>query len=225
MKRKSLLVGIALALGMLCLPSAVLADLITSFETGDFDGWNAGTPFGSPTVVNANRASDGVYSTESVFTVPANYGGWGVHNLISIGTADLGITSNTTQISLDAYIDWNLDGWGVYGNEVQLLLNYEGFWGQISPSSGSLADGTFTTLTFDISGHAAAMTNPTLSYSAVEVVWFLGTWANGPDAVQTISIDNINGNNLGGTVPEPASLALFASGVLGWCATRPRRIG
>lgn len=225
MKRKIRLVGIALALGVLCLPNVALADLVTSFESGGFDGWNAGTPFGSPTVVNTNRASDGVYSTESVFTVPSNYGGWGVHNLISIGTADLGITSSTTQISLDAYVDWNLDGWGVYGNEVQLLLNYEGFWGQISPSSGSLTDGAFSALTFDISGHAAAMTNPALSYSAVEVVWFLGTWAAGPDAVQTISIDNINGNNLGGTIPEPASLSLLASCVFGMFVSRPRRVG
>ena len=176
-------------------------------------------------MVNSNRASDGVYSTESVFTVPASYGaGWSMNTLISKGTADIGITSSTTEISLDAYTDLNLDGWGVYGNAIMLTLNYEGFWGQISPSSGSMVNGAFSTLTFDISGHAAAMTNPLLAYSAVEVVWHLGTWAGGPDAVQTISIDNINGNNLG-TIPEPASVALLASCVLGWCATRPRRIG
>jgi hypothetical protein len=226
MKRKIGLVGSILALSLLCLAGVASADSVTSFETGDFDGWTAGSPFGTPTVVNTNRASDGVYSTESVFTVPASYGAnWSVNSLISIGTADLGITSSTTQISLDAYVDWNLDGWGVYGNEIQLLLNYQGFWGNLSPSSGSLTEGAFSTLTFDISAHAAAMTNPLLSYSAVEVLWHLGTWGGGPDAVQTISIDNINANNLGGTIPEPASLALLASCVLGWCGTRPRRIG
>jgi hypothetical protein len=222
MKRKIGFAGGVLVLSLLCLSGVASADLVTSFESGNLDGWNAGSPFGSSTVVNTNRASDGVYSTESVFTVPSNYGGWGVHNLISIGTADLGITSNTTQISLDAFIDWNLDGWGVYGNQIQLLLNYEGVWTQISPSSGSLADGAFSTLTFDISSHAAAMTNPALSYSGLEVVWFLGTWANGPDVVQTISIDNINGNNL--AVPEPASLVLIASCVIGLCASRSRRL-
>ncbi|MBX3435164.1 MAG: hypothetical protein KF847_17745 [Pirellulales bacterium] len=222
MKKKICLVRTVLTLGFLCFSGVASAALITSFETGDFDGWSAGTPFGSPTVVNSNRASDGVYSTESVFTVPANYGGWGVHALISRGTADIGITSGTTHITLDAYTNWDPAGWGVYGNEIQLLLNYEGFWGQISPSSGSLVNGSFATLTYDISAHAAAMTNPALSYSAVEVVWFLGTWQAGPDVMQTISIDNIHGNNL---VPEPASVALSASCALAWCATRRRRMG
>jgi hypothetical protein len=222
--KKIRLLGTVLALGLLCLPGVASADLITSFESGNLDGWSAGTPFGSTTVVNNNRASEGVYSTESVFTVPADYGGWGVHSLISKGTADLGITSSTTEISLDAYQDWDPVGWGVYGNEIQLIVNYEGTWAQISPSSGSLTNGAFSTLTYDISGHAAAMTAPGLAWSAIEVVWFLGTWQNGGDVVQTISIDNINGNNLG-IIPEPASLALLASCVLGWCATRPRRIG
>jgi hypothetical protein len=225
MKRKIGLVGSILALSLLCLAGVASADSVTSFETGDFDGWTAESPFGSPAVVNTNRASDGVYSTESVFTVPNNYGGWGKHALISIGTGDLGISSSTTEISMDVYVDWNLDGWGVYGNQIELTLNYQGFYGQIGPSSGSLTEGAFSTLTFDVSGHAAAMTNPGISYSQVQVAWYLGTWQAGPDAVQTISIDNINANNLGGTIPEPASLALLASCVLGWCGTRPRRIG
>jgi hypothetical protein len=223
MKRKISLVGSVLALGLLCLSGVASADLVTSFETGDFDGWAAGSPFGSAAVVNTNRASDGTYSTESVFTVPASYGAnWSVNSLISIGTADLGITSSTTQISLDAYTDLDLAGWGVYGNEIQLVLNYEGTWVNLSPSSGSMVNGAFSTLTFDIGAHAAAMTNPLLAYSAVEVAWHLGTWGGGPDAVQTISIDNINANNL---VPEPASLALLTSCMFGLFATRLRRIG
>ena len=40
MKRKIRLVGIVLAIGLLCLPSVALADLVTSFETGDLDGWS-----------------------------------------------------------------------------------------------------------------------------------------------------------------------------------------
>ncbi|MBX3426151.1 MAG: hypothetical protein KF688_10765, partial [Pirellulales bacterium] len=99
MKKKICLVRTVLTLGFLCFSGVASAALITSFETGDFDGWSAGTPFGSPTVVNSNRASDGVFSTESVFTVPGGpadeggYGGWGKHTLISRGTADIGITS------------------------------------------------------------------------------------------------------------------------------------
>ena len=220
--KKICLVRTVLTLGFLCLSGVASAALITSFETGDFDGWNAGSPFGSPTVVNSNRASDGVYSTESVFTVPSNYGGWGKHTLISRGTADIGITSGTTHITLDAYTNWDPAGWGVYGNQIELTLNYEGVWTQIAPVSGGPVNGSFTTLTYDISAHAAAMTNPALAYSAVEVVWFLGTWQAGPDVVQTISIDNIHGNNL---VPEPASAALAASCALAWCATRRRRMG
>jgi hypothetical protein len=223
MKRKIGLVGSVLTLSLLCLSGVASADLVTSFETGDLDGWTAGSPFGSATVVNTNRASEGIHSTESVFTVPASYAdAWSVNSLISKGTADLGITSSTTEISLDAYTDLDLAGWGVYGNQIQLILNYEGTWVNLSPSSGSMVNGAFSTLTFDISAHAAAMTNPLLAYSAVEVAWHLGTWGGGPDAVQTISIDNIHANNL---VPEPASLALLTSCLLGLFATRPRRIG
>jgi hypothetical protein len=49
-----------LAIGMLCLPSVVLATLITWFETGDLDGWNAPDVNGCPSSVNTARASDGV---------------------------------------------------------------------------------------------------------------------------------------------------------------------
>lgn len=72
----------ALVLVLLCLPSLASAALVTSFESGSLEGWSAGMPFGSTTVVNNNRASDGSYSTESVFSVPGNYGGWGKHTLI-----------------------------------------------------------------------------------------------------------------------------------------------
>jgi len=210
---------------MLCLPNVASAALITSFETGDFDGWNAPDVNGAPSSVNTDRASDGVYSTESSFTVPAGWAGWGVHTLLSKNTADIGITSSTTQISLDAFADWsNPNGWGVYGNEIWLILNYEGTWATISPSSGALTNGTFTTLTYDISSHAAAMTAPGLSWSAVEIAWFLGTWAdNGQDnGVQTISIDNINGNNLL-VVPEPTSLLLLAASAVALIGSRRRR--
>lgn len=208
-KRASRLILVASAL---CFANHSFAEMITSFESGDLDGWIAGDLNGSMTTVNSNRASDGVYSTESSFTVPAGWAGWGVHTLISTTTAELGITSSTTEISLDAYADWsNPNGWGVYGNEVQLLLNYEGVWANLSPSSGALTNGAFSTLTYNISGHAAAMTAPGIAYSEVAVVWFLGTWAdNGMDnGTQTISIDNINGDNLA-TVPEPASALLVA---------------
>lgn len=224
MKRKSLLVMIVLV-SLLSGSGPALAQLVTSFETGDLDGWTAGTNNGVVTTVNTNRASDGIYSTESSFTVPAGFAGWGVHVIISEDSAVIGITSSTTYLTLDAYTNWtNPNGWGVYGNEIQLILNYEGAWAQISPSSGSLVNGSFAPLTFDISGHAAAMSDPGLAYSAVEVVWFLGTYAdNGQDnGVQTISIDNIHGNNLN-PIPEPATLVLLASCAIGWCR-RPSRV-
>lgn len=223
MNVKFRMVRLSAFLILLSISRLASADVVTSFETGDLDGWTAGTPFGSSTVVNSNRASDGIYSTESVFTVPASFGaGWSMNTLISKGTAEIGITSSTTEIGLDAYTNLNLTGWGVYGNAIMLTLNYEGFWGQISPSSGSLVNGAFSTLTFDISGHAAAMSAPGLAYSAIEIVWHLGAWQGGPDAVQTISIDNINGNNLN-PIPEPATVVLLASCAVGWCR-RPRRL-
>lgn len=203
-----------LAIGMLCLPSVASATLITSFESGGFDGWNAPDLNGSASAVNTNRASNGVYSTESSFTVPAGWAGWGLHTLLWKDTAAIGITSSTTQITLDAYANWsNPNGWGVYGNNINLILNYEGGWQNLSPISGTLTNGQFTTLTYDISPYAAAMTAPGLSYSAIDIAWFLGTWAdNGQDnGVQTISIDNINADNL---VPEPTSLFLLAASAL-----------
>lgn len=217
--------SLALVLGVLCLPAVSSATLITSFEAGDLDGWNAPDVNEAPTSVTANRASDGVYSTESSFTVPAEWAGWGVHTLLSKDSAAIGISSSTTEITLDAYSDWtNPNEWGVYGNNIWLILNYEGTWATIEPSSGALTNGTFTTLTYDIGGHAAAMTAPDLSYSVVEVAWFLGTWADdGQDnGVHTISIDNINGDNLS-AIPEPASLLLMASSVLALCAICRRR--
>jgi hypothetical protein len=230
--RRFRLVRSVLTLGMLCLPSVASATLITSFESGGLDGWTAGTLNGVPTVVNANRASDGVYSTETSFTVPAGWAGWGLHTLISKDTAAIGITSSTTQITLDAYSDWsNPNGWGVYGNNINLILNYDGGWQNIGPTSGGLANGTFTTLTYDISPYAAAMTAPGLTYSEVQIAWFLGTWAdNGQDnGVQTISIDNIRGDNIS-AVPEPSGLLLLGSSAVlvssatALCGTRRRRI-
>ena len=51
------------------------------------------------------------------------------------------------------------------------------------------------------------MSNPNLTYSGVEVAWYLATWADdGQDnGLQTISIDNINLTNVS-VVPEPSAL-------------------
>lgn len=212
-----------LTIVMLCLPSAASAALITSFESGGFDWWNAPDVNGAPSSVNTDRSSNGIYSTESSFTVPTGWAGWGVHTLLWKDAAAIGITSSTTQIRLDAYANWsNPNGWGVYGNNINLILNYEGGWQNLSPISGTLTNGQFTTLTYDISPYAAAMTAPGLSYSVIDIAWFLGTWAdNGQDnGVQTISIDNINADNL---VPEPTSLILLAASALALSGTCRRR--
>ncbi|QDU89094.1 hypothetical protein Pla175_24800 [Pirellulimonas nuda] len=218
LERTTRLAGVAAVLTLLGAPGESLGALISSFESGDFDGWNAPDVNGAPSAVNTNRATNGIYSTQHSFTVPAGWAGWGTHTLLSKDTAAIGVTGGTTEISLDAYGDWsNPNGWGVYSNNIWLIANYEGGYHYIEPSSGGLpSNGTFATITFDISPYAAAMSAPSLSYSALEIIWHLGTYAdNGQDnGTQTINIDNINGNNLAASVPEPAAFLLLASTAL-----------
>ena len=57
--------GNLLTIGMLCPPSAASATLITSFESGDYDGWNAPDVNGVSSSVNTDRASDGVIRSKA----------------------------------------------------------------------------------------------------------------------------------------------------------------
>ena len=110
-------------------------------------------------------------------------------------------------MALDAYSNWtNPNGWGVYANTINLILNYEGGWQQLSPTSGGLVNGTFQSFTFNIAPHAAAIVNPALSYSIVSVAWHVGTWADDglDNGTQTLAIDNIN------VIPEPMTMGLMA---------------
>src|SRR5690242_11705657 len=193
------------------LPSA-FAQYSQSFESGTSGGWNLDSVNGSTPAVNTVRASDGIYSVENSFTVSNSLAGYHVLTLLDYGNARDFIDANTTTLSLDAYSNWaNTQGWGVYGNTIDLILNYQGGYQALSPTTGSLANGSFQTLTYDISAYAAAMSSPSLSYSQIGIAWFLGTYSdNGMDnGTQDISIDHIRTVE---AVPEPGAVALTAMG-------------
>lgn len=116
-------------------------------------------------------------------------------------------------LTMDVYSDWsNPNGWGLYQNTIVLLLNNSNGWNPVTPTSGSLVNGAFSTLTWDMTPYASAITDPGLGYSILGIAWHIGTWAGGgdglPNGIQTLAIDNIT------AVPEPTSLALLAGGLL-----------
>lgn len=199
------------------------ANYSESFESGTFDGWNAGILNGSLGTVNGDRASDGTFSFGNLFTVPASFSGWTMNNLLDRDARTF-LNSGATTMSLDVYSDWaNPNGWGVYGNAINLVLNYEGGWTSVSPTSGGLVNGSFQTLSFDLTSYAATITNPGLSYSSVSISWFVGTWAGGgdglPNGTQTFAIDKILVTQ---PVPEPGSAALLGLGLSAFAVFRRR---
>ena len=222
---KSKAISWLVACAMLCLLPAAFGNYTESFESGTLSGWNAGTLNGSLGAVNTVRASQGTYSFGNSFTVPASFSGWTVNTLLDIDPRTF-MNAGATSLSVDVYSDWaNPNGWGVYGNEIKLLLNYEGTWNPVSATSGGLVNGSFQTLTFDLTPHAATITNPGLSYSSIGFAWFVGTWAGGGDGLangtQTFAVDNIVVTQ---PVPEPGAVALLGLG-LGVLVAFRRRAG
>lgn len=203
---------------------AAFGNYSESFESGDLNGWGAGTLNGAVGAVNNVRASDGIYSFGNSFTVPASFSGWTV-NTIMERDARTFLNAGATTLTVDVYSDWaNPNGWGVYGNTIKMLLNYEGNWNPVDPVSGSLANGSFQTFTFDLTPHAATITNPGLGYSMIGFAWFVGTWAGGEDGLangtQTFAIDNIFVTQ---PVPEPSTMALAGLGAVSLLLFRRRQ--
>lgn len=192
--------------------SAARGAVIESFESGTLNGWNAGTLNGVSTTVDSVRATDGSFSAANTFTVPAGFSGWTVNTIIEKDPRTF-MDAGTTALTIDVYSDWaNPNGWGVYGNTIMLVLNNSNGWTPLAPTSGSLVNGAFATLTWDMTPHAAAITDAGLGYSVLGIAWHVGTWAGGgdglPNGTQTLAIDNIT------AVPEPAAAALGALGAL-----------
>jgi hypothetical protein len=213
---KAILAGAAL----LAVPALCSAGLVysNSFETGTFDGWWAGSINSSTTTVSTVRASDGIYSAGLMFNVSSNMAGWGEHAIVWGDTRSF-VDANTTELSVDVYSDWaNPQGWGVYGNSIQLILNYEGGYTSVAPTSGALANGSFQTFTYDLTPYAATISDAGLGYSTLGFAWFLGTWAdNGMDnGTQTLAVDNIH------VIPEPATIGMIAFAGAGLLFARRR---
>ena len=213
---KSKVLAGLVASAMLGFLPAAFGNYTESFEDGTLSGWTAGTLNGSLGAVNNVRASDGTYSFGNSFTVPAGFSGWTVNSILERDPRTF-MNAGATSLSFDIYSDWaNPNGWGVYGNSIKLILNYEGNWSTIDPVSGSLGNGTFQTITFNLAPHAATITNPGLGWSSVGIAWHVGTWAgDGGGAVytdngtQTFAIDNIVVTQ---PVPEPSSMVLAGLG-------------
>jgi hypothetical protein len=215
MKKYELVSG-AVAFAMFGMLPGAFAQYSQSFESGA-GGWNLDSVNGSTPAVNTVRASDGIYSVENTFAVPATLAGYSVTALMDYGNARDFIDANTTTVSFDVYVNWaNPAGWGVYGNNIDLILNYDGGYQNLAPTAGSIANGSFQTLTYDISAYAAAVANPSASYSQIQIAWFIGTYSdnNGGNGyldsgTQDISIDHITTVE---AVPEPGTMALAAMG-------------
>jgi hypothetical protein len=194
---------------------AAFGSFSESFEDATLSGWGAGTLSGSAGTVNTVRASDGNYSFGNSFTVPASFSGWSMNTLLEKDPRTF-MNGDATTLTVDVYSDWaNPNGWGVYGNTINLLLNYEGGWVPVAPTSGSLVNGSFQTFTFDLTPYAATITNPGLGYSSMGFAWFVGTWAGGGDGLdngtQTFAIDNILVTQ---PVPEPGAAAFLGLGLV-----------
>jgi hypothetical protein len=205
--------------------SAARGAVIESFESGTLNGWNSGTLNGVSTTVDAVRASDGTFSAATSFTVPSTFSGWTVNTIIEKDPRTF-MDAGTTSLTIDVHSDWaNPNGWGVYGNTIMLVLNNSSGWTAVGPTSGSLVNGSFQTLTWDLTqlwdttSIAARITDPGLGWSSLGIAWHVGTWAGGGDGLdngtQTLAIDNLT------TVPEPSSaIAALAGGLI---AFRRRR--
>lgn len=205
---------------------AAFGNYTESFESGTLNGWNAGTLNGSLAAVNNVRASDGTFSLGNSFTVPASFSGWTVNTLLERDARTF-MNAGATSLSLDVYSDWsNPNGWGLYGNNINLVLNYQGGWVKVDPTAGGLANGSFQALTFDLTPYAATISNPGLSYSSFGIVWFVGTWAGGGDGLdngtQTFAVDNLVVTQ---PVPEPGMAALMGLGLSAAIAFRRRANG
>jgi len=210
MKKYQIISG-AVAFAMLGMLPAAFGQYSQSFESGT-GGWNLDSVNGSTPAVNTVRASDGISSVENTFTVSAAMHGDNHFSLLDNGGARSFIDANTTTLSLDAYANWaNTQNWGVYANRIELTLNYQGGYHTLAPTTGSLANGSFQTISWDLTPYAAAMSNPSLSYSQIIITWYLGTYSdNGlSNGTQDISIDNITTVE---AVPEPGTMALAAAG-------------
>jgi hypothetical protein len=217
-------VAALVASAMLSQVPSAFGDYTESFESGTLNGWTAGTLNGSLGAVNNVRASDGTFSLGNSFTVPASFSGWTVNTILDRDPRTF-MNAGATSLRLDVYSDWtNPNGWGVYGNSIKLILNYEGNWTTVDPVSGSLANGSFQTFTFDTTPFAATITNPALAWSSVGIAWFVGTWAGGGDGLangtQTFAVDNIVVTQ---PVPEPGVTALLGLGLGALVASRRRR--
>jgi hypothetical protein len=213
------------ACALVLLASAQAAVVIESFESGTLNEWVGGELNGSTTTVNTDRASVGVYSAGNSFIVPPSFSGWTVNTILSIDPRTI-MDGTATTLAVDVYSNWaNPNGWGVYANTLRLVLNYEGGFQYVAPGvDTSLTNDSFVTFVWDLTAHAATITNPSLSYSSIGIGWHVGTWAGDggggtytANGTQTFAIDNITITS----VPEPSTaVALLAGGLL---ALRRRR--
>jgi hypothetical protein len=216
LSERSLVAACALLISVSVAHGAV----VESFESGTLNGWGAGTLNGSSTTVESTFVTDGIFAAGNSFTVPASFSGWTVNTIMEKdprGFMDAGATT----LTLDVYSNWaNPNGWGVYGNTIMMILNNSNGWSAVAPTSGSLVNGAFSTLTWDMTPHAAAITAAGLGYSILGFAWHVGTWAGGGDGLdngtQTLALDKISVTS----VPEPSTaMALLSVG----CMTLRRR--
>ena len=198
--------------------SAARGAVVESFESGTLNGWTPGTLNGVSTTVDSVRASDGTFSAGVSFTVPASFSGWTVNTIMEIDPRTF-MDGDVSLLTVDVYSDLpNPNGWGFWSNTIWLVLNNSNGWSTVAPTSGSLVNGSFATFTWDMTPHAAAITDAGLGFSSLGIAWHVGTWAGDggstdpavftANGTQTVASDNI------ATVPDPSSAVAVLAGLL-----------
>jgi hypothetical protein len=115
-----------------------------------------------------------------------------------------------TNISMELFSDReNLNGWGVYGADLELSLAKDHGWGVSTAAAGGRVDGRFAALTWDETSWLDSVLDVGHKNSSLPTSWFLRTLTDD-------SLDKLYPGNIV-SIPEPATyglITIFGGGIL-----------